>query len=588
MPSNKARFQRGTPTEATGRPRIAVFSGPTATVQNTAPLITSNKAAAKYGLPPIINPDGSAARFDALRTQRLAAPVTVYIEQFSGHPLERDASHLYADPDGYVGTDGRFRTERQSVEDVPAYEVVLEPEDGLYMLPFMGRQADGKPWDEEGAFPGASPDKVRQPFYPDGSRLFEEIDRLGNGPHGTNGLLSSKADFDFFRPAPPAGYMKGLAATERTDAGRGDIAPEALGEDFFPYKPKQSKREPHAEVLGRLTNSVQSTLATGIYSGAIWLEGSPWVEETSYWLNLLIGTNIPFVTTSSPDWTHGVVGNVGDRNIIDAVEYIVSRVWTDEMRRNSVGVVYVNAGQIFTAREVQKEDARSGGYIATGGHGGIIGAMAQTGPPVSGPPVITFRPNRKHTWESRVRCDVLPEVVQGSERSQDGTIRPVDVRVKEASGDLLPGAIPKVTIAKHARYLPDDGEGDPDAEVEIIARIEKNLSDNPLAGFVGEGGSPYGQMSTSADRAFRRATFSGMPVVKVGRGNAGGILTHSNVDLEIAGGNLTATKARMLLMACLLRFGALPPTRGRDEPTPAEIDAIRQKLKKYQEVFDTH
>ena len=54
------------------------------------------------GLPLRANPDKSPARFDALRPQRLAAPVTVYVEQFSAHPLERDAAELYGPPDGYI------------------------------------------------------------------------------------------------------------------------------------------------------------------------------------------------------------------------------------------------------------------------------------------------------------------------------------------------------------------------------------------------------------------------------------------------------------------------------------------------------
>ena len=33
------------------KPKIAVFSGPTATIQNSEPLVTSNKARHKYGLP---------------------------------------------------------------------------------------------------------------------------------------------------------------------------------------------------------------------------------------------------------------------------------------------------------------------------------------------------------------------------------------------------------------------------------------------------------------------------------------------------------------------------------------------------------
>ena len=66
-----------------GKPKIAVFSGPTSTIANSQPLVTSNKARVKYGLPPRPNSDGSTMRFDVLRVQRLAAPVTVYIEQFS-------------------------------------------------------------------------------------------------------------------------------------------------------------------------------------------------------------------------------------------------------------------------------------------------------------------------------------------------------------------------------------------------------------------------------------------------------------------------------------------------------------------------
>ena len=61
----------------TGKARIAHLAGPNATIQNTPPLVTSNKARAKHRLPPLTNPDGTPARFDVLRAQRLAAPVTV-------------------------------------------------------------------------------------------------------------------------------------------------------------------------------------------------------------------------------------------------------------------------------------------------------------------------------------------------------------------------------------------------------------------------------------------------------------------------------------------------------------------------------
>ncbi len=191
------------------RPEIAVFSGPTATIQNSEPLVTSNKARIKYGLLPRANPDGSPARFDALRPQRLAAPVTVYIQQFSAHPLERDAAELYGPPDGYIGPDGVFHKEGEDPPgDTPVYEVTLLPDDGLYPLPYMARQADGQPWEDDEAHPLAPAHFCRQPFYPDASRIFEEIDRLAIGHHGTGNLLSSKADFDFYRPAPSGGYAQ--------------------------------------------------------------------------------------------------------------------------------------------------------------------------------------------------------------------------------------------------------------------------------------------------------------------------------------------------------------------------------------------
>src|SRR5712691_8574018 len=148
------------------KPKIAVFSGPTATIQNSEPLVTSNKARAQHDLPLRANPDGSPMRFDGLRLQRLAAPVKVYVQQFSAHPLERDAAELYAPPDGYLDASGAFHRERRGPDDVPVYEVTIRPEDGLYPLPYMGRQADGQAWEGDGAFVRAPASSSRQPFYP--------------------------------------------------------------------------------------------------------------------------------------------------------------------------------------------------------------------------------------------------------------------------------------------------------------------------------------------------------------------------------------------------------------------------------------
>jgi L-asparaginase len=563
------------------RPRIAVFSGPTATIQNTEPLVTSNKAREKYGLEMRSYPDGSAMRFDVLRPQRLAAPVTVYVEQFSAHPLERDFAELYALPDGYLDDAGNFHKERKSSSDRPVYEITLKPEDGLYPLPYMARQANGQAWEMDGTEKNAPGELVRVPFFPDGARLFEEIDRLGISDEGIGGLLSGKADFDFVRALPSGGYLTGRRAAERTDIGDGDIAPEKRGVDFFPYRPGYLRKEPPMTALARVTNVVQRTLASGKYLGAIWLEGSPFVEETTYWLNLLIDTTAPICGNSSQR-PHGALANDGDRNIVDSVSYITSRIWSDEQGRDCIGAVAILDEQIFTSRDVQKSDARPGGYVATGGHGGIIGRIGHPGAPQ-----FSFKPVKRHTYHSAVNLTRLAREVQGSS-IEASAIRTVSVVIKHEDGNLLASAIPKVTIVKHARYLPDDTSGEASAEVDILARIEKNLRDAPLAGFVAEGSAPFGAMSNPVDAALKRAVFSGMPVVKVGRGNAGGFVDPTRDPLAIAGSNLTATKARLLLMACLMKFGCLPPAADPAKPSGAETEATKAKLKEYQAIFDTH
>lgn len=563
------------------KPRIAVFSGPTATIQNSEPLVTSNKAREKYGLPLRVHKDGSSLQVDALRLQRLAAPVTVYVEQFSAHPLERDFAELYAPPDGYLDANGNFHRARQSATDKPVYEITLKPEDGLYPLPYMARQANGQAWETDGTAKGAPAEQTRVPFFPDGSRLFEEIDRMGLSDEGIGCLLSGKAEFDFYRALPSGGYVTGRRYDERTDIGDGDIPPEVRGSDFFPYRPGYLRKEPPMAALARLTNVVQSAMTSGKYAGGIWLEGSPFVEETIYWLNLLIDTTVPLVGNSSQR-AHGAVGNDGDRNIVDSVNYITSQIWADDHGRDFIGAVAILDEQIFTARDLQKADARPGGYVATGGHGGIIGRMGHPGAPQ-----FTFRTVKRHTYNSMVNCAQLPRQVQGS-RVQGSTIETVPVDVKDADGRLLATGIPKVTIVKHARYLPEDTSGNAESEVDILARIAQNQRDAPLAGFVAEGSAPFGAMSNSVDAALKRATFSGMPVVKVGRGNASGFVDADRDPLAIAGSNLTATKARLLLMASLMKLGCLPPAADPAQPTAADTEATKAKLRQYQEIFDSH
>ena len=566
--------------ERTTKLRIAHLSGPNATIQNTPPLVTSNKARQKYGLPPLKTPDGSVAKFDALRAQRLAAPAKVYVEQFSAHPLERDAAELYGPPDGYIDVGGVFHRERRQASDKPVYEIELRPEDGVYPLPYMARQVDGGPWDEECASMGAPAAQARQGFFPDGSRSFEEIDRLQIAPEGVASAISSIADVDFYRLLPPSGYTKGLAAALRTDAGEGDIPPETRGKDFFPYKPRHLAAGPPRPALARVTNMAQRILSSGKYDGAILTQGSPAVEETSYWLSLLMDTTLP-ICGNAAQRPQGQMSADGPQNIVDSLTFMGSRLWADADGRNRVGVVVIQEQRAFAAREVAKIDARPGGYAATGGHGGILGGVNHIGKPT-----LLYIPAYKHTYLSEVNTSRLPESVQAV-RAAGSAVTTFSLAIKGRQGEILTEAIPSVSIIKEGNYFTEDYGDDPSLVEDLLLLFRRKLELGRLAGFIVEGQVPYGTLpSPLRQRAIDKAVMSGLPVVRVGRGNTEGFADPT--PLIISGSNLTATKARLLLMAALMKLGSLPPAKDPDFPTAAEKSAIEAAVASYQHIFDTH
>ncbi len=563
------------------KPRLAVFAGPNATVLNSAPLVTSNKARTRAGLPAMVDAWGAPLRFDQLRPQRLARPATVWVEQFSAHPLEADAAPLHGPPDGWMDAGGEIHPHPTGPDDRPVQRIDLSPEDGLYPLPYMGLRADGTPWNAgEDQSDGQRQDGLwQQGFYPDASRVFEEIDRLGYGEYAESNLLSAHADFDFYRAAPSGGYLRGLDEDSRTDVGDGPIPPERVGDDFFPYRPAHLRDEPSRAMLATITNRVADALASGDYAACLWLEGSPSIEETIYWLSLIVDTAVPIVAVASTEWPHGTLGATGDRNLVHAIQYVRSGIWRGDGDRDRLGAVLIDAERVLTARDVQKRDARPGGFAATGGHGGVVATIGDPGPPV-----LTNVPVWRATWRSEVRLSRVPDTIAGVTGHPSAPQR-CDVATRTADGTLHDDAIPHVTIHKHARFLTS---GDADDEVELLARIEHNLRRHRLAGFVVEANAPYGSSAPSVDDVLRRAALSGMPVVRVGRGNIEGWIPTDRMRLAIAGANLTATKARMLLMACLLRFGAPPPAADPTAPTSDEVASVEDVLARYQSVFDTH
>lgn len=564
------------------RQRLAFIACSNATILGAPPLVTSNKARAQHNLEPRSNSDGTSARYDVLRAQRLAAPAIVYIEQFSAHPLERDAAELYGPPDGYIGSDGNFQPEQRHQDDKPVYRIELRPEDGLYELPYMAMQANGSPWELEGSAAAATPECTRQVFFPDGSRLLEEIERFCIGPEGWGGLVPTDIAIDHFRVAPSGGYTKGLPENERTDIGEGDIPAEKPGTDYFPYRPQQVASHPTRQSLIQITNVTQKILETGSYDGVILAQGSPRIEETLYWLGLLIDTDRPIcgIAAHRP---HGSVGADGARNVVDAIKLITSGIWSDGQGGNRIGTVLLDQQRIYSARDVQKADAYPGGYITTGGHGGVLGSLSYTGTFV-----VSYLPTARQAKNSALNITQMPTCVAAAYRPEGAsqiTHKLLPVRLED--GSLSEQSLPAVSIIKDGNYYEDEPPCDIESQVDIVAIVEKRLRAGELAGIVMEGLSPYGtSTSLSRAKALTWSVFCGLPVVQVGRGNNEGICPPT--DLFIGGGNLTATKARLLLMATLLRFGSLPAARDPMNPTSAERDATRESLRAFQQIFDSH
>ena len=108
---------------------------------------------------------------------------------------------------------------------------------------------------------------------------------------------------------------------------------------------------------------------------------------------------MPIIGNSSQR-THGMLSNDGDRNIVDSVDYILSGVWRGPDGQDRVGAVMIQEEQIFAARDVQKGDDRPGGYLATGGHGGIVGGI--------NPVVLTFLPTSGIPTPQRSTCRSCP------------------------------------------------------------------------------------------------------------------------------------------------------------------------------------
>ena len=135
------------------------------------------------------------------------------------------------------------------------------PRTGSIRLPYMALQADGRPWEGDEADPFGPPDRARQPFYPDASRVFEEIDRIAPGDDG----LASHLDRARRLRLHPGGAAWWLHEARRAARRR-------LLSRTGPY---HLIRQPSRRALARLTNVVADAFATRRLPGRTVAGGQP-------------------------------------------------------------------------------------------------------------------------------------------------------------------------------------------------------------------------------------------------------------------------------------------------------------------------
>src|ERR1700745_2197381 len=135
-----------------------------------------------------------------------------------------------------------------------------------------------------------------------------------------------------------------------------------------------------------------------------------------------------------------------------------------------------------------------------------------------------------------------PQIVPKGQTRLDGfddrIIETVLIAIKGPVGRLLDTAIPKVAITKDACSWDDDDTID----LEGLTNYGRNVSN-------------------ARHRLMLRAVHSGLPVVRVGRGNTEGFVPLHD-PFFIGGLNLTATNARVLLLARPDEIGDTPPRGG--------------------------
>src|ERR1700720_4851340 len=107
--------------------------------------------------------------------------------------------------------------------------------------------------------------------------------------------------------------------------------------------------------------------------------------------------------------------------------------------------------------------------------------------------MLLYVPAYKHTYLSEVNTSRLPSKVAAVRGGRDG-METVEIAIKGPEGEILPNAIPSVSIVKDGGYCGEEFGEDPALEPDLAFLVEHKLGTGRLARFTPQRPIPDGSI----------------------------------------------------------------------------------------------
>jgi len=145
-----------------------------------------------------------------------------------------------------------------------------------------------------------------------------------------------------------------------------------------------------------------------------------------------------------------------------------------------------------------------------------------------------------------------------------------------------PAPIPRVAVLRSAAWSPGDTVRDGAGEFTVFLEAARLQRAHRAAGLVAVC-DRHGLLRSGGERALRRVVFSGLAVVKLAPAATAAVDPHPGF---LHGGTLAEDQAAAILVRCLDRHGPPPSAADPEQPTAAELSALRAHLAPFQAALD--